>query len=495
VKLRESVGSDVTLEATGLLSNISYGTGCAVFVSELPCGVGQDASSFARFAYASVQARASLGATTIDAYATVNDSHTTLDEAARTFLGTPAPYALGRPFLSHGATLSVAHPVGLHTPSVYVTLDDSQSTYDATTAAGRTVAFSRLSGIVASASDAYKPSAHLALAFQETFNRSTGVGSGATTEADATWHFDPKQTLAFTALAGTTATTASAAAAFSDPADARYDCTDGTVRVAGPADAPTPQRTQTLTASYRRPLGAGSISVNAYRTESDGAPLYLDVPIATASAPQGYLDALAGVWNLRGVCGGYAFPSTRVYATESVTGLRQRYDGVTVRATLPLGRNVVAIGDATRADAQLRSLDARFLGPASYYRIGAQLPFTNRYDAALTIDALLSRTVETLVHASFHDAAAGGLPAHTIVALGARVRAGRGAFTGFVSNLFDSDAFPFTEPRGYPPLTLAGGGTVGFATTGVAPRQIQISYAIAGLALGRTPPVTAPKKP
>jgi hypothetical protein len=389
----------------------------------------------------------------------------------------------------------IAHPIGLHTPSISVSVNDAHdaSTQSAGTAPLSATANSSTFNVVAD--DTYKPNAHLSLTLDESFNRSTFVSAGATTQLTANYRFDAKRSASASALVGTTTSTPTGAYTYSDPASATFDCTDGVVRVGGPPDPEARQTTRTLSASYRQSVGLGRVSVNAYRTDADGAPAYAILPLAAAQAPPGYFDALAGLWNRAGICGGYAFPETRVYASQYLTGLRQRNAGATIGATLPLGRAVVVLANATRSLSAFLSLDPRFASPFAFYRVGAQLPQSGRYAGGVTVDAALSRSVELLANAQYTDGYNyANLPAHTILALGGRVRAGRGAFTMLIANLLDTDAFPYASARGFAPLALNGGGSVAFAAIPLAPRQFQIGYQIKGVAFGPqpVPPATKP---
>ncbi len=488
VKLRQSVGDATTLEAATLLSNIDYGTACALFVSELPCGNGPAARADSRFDYASVTARTSLHATEINLSAAINASHNFTDESARTFLNTPKPLVLQQHFVSRGGGLTVTHPFGLHTPLVTVALGDHRDLYARSETTAPAIALvSTLSTFSVSANDTYKPNARLSLTLAESFNRSTYISSGVTSDLSASYRFDARRSLSASARVGTTEASYSAAGVLPDPTFATYDCQDGLISVLGPTDAPGRQSARSLSASYRQSIGLGRISLNAYQTQSDGAQLQLYVPI-TATADGAYLAALGEVWNKPGVCGGYAFANARAYASETIGGLRQRYSGVTASATIPLGRALVAIANLSRSDAVLASLDPRLAGPTSFYRTGEQLPLRGRISGSLTLDAAFARGAEFLVNARYDERTARSLPATTVLALGARVKAGRGAFTGFVANLLNLDAFGFTAPRGYAPLALTGGGSVGFAATPLAPRQFQLRYAIDGLSLGSPAP-------
>lgn len=327
------------------------------------------------------------------------------------------------------------------------------------------------------------------LAFTHTLSQASATGAGSSLEFSENVTWQPAKNDTFSASLGMGSAQPAQTFPFriGDALSADYDCHNGSVFVQGPGDAAVRQASQSYDAGWRHSLHGGFVNVSLYRTNMIGQSTFAAVPAAAepdwifpGGSAAAYLQQLQQVWSSPAVCGSTPFSPQRVYVNQSITGLAQVTQGVTISGQIPVGKHGMLYPRYATASAYFDSLDPRMLAAGSYYAPGSQLPHRPLHTAGLLFDRAVPRAhMEWLLGAQFTSANNGNnLPGYTIFNGGIVMQGRRGSVTFTVSNIFGTHTGLFTTYEGVNPMPVQGGGTFAYATTPLSPRTISLTYRV-----------------
>lgn len=336
-------------------------------------------------------------------------------------------------------------------------------------------------------SDKVKANDKLALEHALSDSAATGAGSALEFYESLTWQPAKSDTYTLSFGVGSAQPAQTNPSSIGDPLTAQYDCYNKSVYVQGPSESAVRQSSQEYDAGWRHSFKGGFLNLNAYRNNFTGQSLYAAVPIGSeppslfpGNSVDAYLDEIAQTWSRPGICGSAPFSPDRVFVNQSVTGLSQINQGVTISGQIPLGKHAVLFPTYTTASTYLSTLDPRLSGPGSYYAPGAQLPHRPLHTAGLIYDRVVPRAhVEWLLNAQFTSANnSNNLPAYTVFNGGIVFQGSPGTLTLTVSNIFGTHTGLFTTYQAINPMPLQGGGSFAYATTPLPPRAISLTYRV-----------------
>jgi hypothetical protein len=334
--------------------------------------------------------------------------------------------------------------------------------------------------------DRVKSNDKLALTHALSYAETAGAGSSLVFDESATWQ--PKTADVFEASLGigSRQPSNSFAGTVGDPESADIDCSNGSVYINGPPDAPGKQSSLQYSFSWRHSFKRGYVTANLYRNRFAGQNFRAGVPFAAEppslfpNGPAAYLNELAQVWAQPTVCGSAPFDPSRVYISQTIAGVGQIAQGFDVSGQVALGKNVMLFPRYVVTNSYISSLDPRLVAAGSYYAPGAQVPHTPMHTAGLIVDGILPHvSAEWLVDAEYTSANNGNnLPGYTIYNAGLIFNTSHGSVRLFEANIFGSHTGLFTTYQGVNPMPLQGGGTFAYATTPLPPRSFTVQYQV-----------------
>lgn len=334
--------------------------------------------------------------------------------------------------------------------------------------------------------DRVKSNDKLALAHVLSFAETTGAGSSLVFDETATWQ--PKSADVFEGSLGIGSRQSwnSFINPIGDPESADFDCHNGSVYINGPPDAPVKQSSLEYSFSWRHSFKRGYVTANLYRNHFAGQNFRAGVPFAAEppslfpDGPAAYLNEVAQVWAQPTVCGSTPFDPSRVYVSQTISGVGQVAQGFDVSGQVALSKNVMLFPRYAVTNSYISSLDPRLVATGSYYAPGAQVPHTPMHTAGLIVDGILPHaSAEWLLDAEYTSANNGNnLPGYTIYNAGLIFNTAHGSVRLFEANVFGSHTGLFTTYQGVNPMPLQGGGTFAYATTPLPPRSFTIQYQV-----------------
>lgn len=325
------------------------------------------------------------------------------------------------------------------------------------------------------------------LAVNYNVSQASGTGAGTSLEFDPSVTWQPKTADVFEASIGVGSAEPSwGTGNIGDAASGQYDCHNGSVYIEGPSDQAVKQSSLQYSFSWRHTIKHGFISASVYRNNFGGQTLRAGVPFdgeppsLFPNGPASYLNQIEEIWSEPTVCGASPFDPSRVYISQSISGINQVSQGLDVSGQIPLGRNVIAVPSYAVTNSYISSLDPRLAATGSYYAVGAQLPHVPLHTANIAIDGHLTHSAMEWVFDAQYTSANNGnnLPPHTIYNAGLLWSTRRGTIRLLEANIFGTGTGLFTTYQGVNPMPLQGGGSFAYATTPLPPRSFTVQYQV-----------------
>jgi len=489
VKLRYALTDTTNLIFTALENNGGTTSLCTQFTGPLPCGIGPGNTSANKyqFMYGTVQSLVGQIALQLTGYtSTQYGLSNQIDRTIDTCIGAVVACPVAEPFASQTTALTrgLAGQATISYARHTITLN--ASTFGATTTLSPLVqtgtsAFVTASSNAVSATtyqlvDALKINNALSLGPTASLATTTGAGASVLAGISGTWRPNNNDVFTFSAQGGSSQPAPAVVRSYSDPQAARVNCYAGTANVSGPGDSPTAQSAIDYQASWTHQWTHGQFSVDAYRQTQAGQLVNATVTAAAAGLPADFQTAIQQYYST--VCPLFAAPA--IYVSQSVNDTTRIYQGFDLNARIGLGHAVTVIPSYSSNASFYIAADPRFTGAGSTLILGQQIFGRPLHKANLTIDAFHPPSkFEFLLNAQYVGINnSQNIAPYVDFSAGIAHPLGNGMLTIFETNLFNTESGLFSTIFGAIPQPLAGGGFLGTVARPLAPRTLQVSYAV-----------------
>lgn len=493
VKLRYGLTDTTTLTFTALENDQFISPLCTQFTGPLPCGVGPGNSETSRyqFVYGTVQSLVGeiglqLTGYTSSQYSLNNDINRTIDMC----VGAVVPCPVADPFSSEST--SVTRGVAGQATVSYArhTLTFNASTFGSTSnqlplvETGPTATFvvPTTNGVSAASYqfvDSLKLNNALSLGPTASYATTSGVGGSVLGGISGTWRPNNDDAGTFSVQAGSSQPAPSVVRTYSDPDSARVTCDAGTAQVSGPGDQPTAQSAIDYEASWTHQWSHGQITGDAYRQIQAGQLINASVTAAAAGLPADYVGDITAYYDT--LCPAPFFAQApNIYVSQPVNDTTRIYQGFDLVGKWGVGRDVTLLPSYSSNASFYVAADPRYLGAGSTLILGQQIFGRPLHKANLTVDAYHPPSrLEFLVNAQYVGTNnSQDIAPYVEFSAGIAHPLGIGMLTLFETNVFNTETALFGTTAGAVPEPLAGGSFLQTVARPLAPRTIQLSYAI-----------------
>ena len=488
VKLRYALSDATNLTFTALENNAGFTSLCTQFTGPLPCGIGPGNTSANkyRFMYGTVQSLVGqialqLTGFTSAQYGLTNDLYRTID----TCIGAAVPCPTAEPFSSqtNALTRGVAGQATISYARHTITLNGT--TFGATTSqtplvqtgtsAFVTASSNAVSATTFQLADTLKVNNALSLGPTASVAATTGAGASLLAGLSGTWRPNNNDVFTFSVQSGSSQPAPAVVRSYSDPQAARVNCFAGTAQISGPGDPPTAQSAIDYQVGWTHQWSRGQLSVDAYRQTQAGQLVNATVTAAAAGLPGAVQTAIQQYYGT--VCPLFAAPA--IYVSQSVNGTTRVYQGFDVSGRVGLGRDVNVIPSYSSNASFYIAADPRFTGAGSTLILGQQIFGRPVHKANLTLDAYHPPSkFELLLNAQYVGVDnAQNIAPYVNFSAGIAHPLGNGMLTLFETNVFNTESGLFSTLSSIR-QPLVGGGFLTSVARPLAPRTIQLSFAM-----------------
>lgn len=504
IKLRYGLTDNTTLVLTALSNHGATAMLCTQFTGPLPCGIGPNNTSTARFGfvYGSIQSLLGQVALTATGYVSTQAGFSNqINRFIDTCVGAAVPCPTAAPFATdtNGMTRGVATQGTIskdnHTITLSATTFASQTAFTPLIVSGPTQQFvlpslNRISASTYGLNDSIKLSNRLSVGPTLSLAGTTGAGASILAGLSGNWRPNDRDDFTVSVSVGSSQPPPAVVRGFSDPQSARVNCPGGTAQISGPGDTATAQSAIDYSVMWTHQWSHGNLSADVYRQSQAGQLVNAAVPALAGGVPPLLTSAVQTYYST--VCGN-ATPAV-VYVSEPVNGTGRLYQGYDVSGRVALGRDVTAIPSYSTNSATYVAADPAYTGAGSTLVLNAQIFGRPLHKGNLTIDAFHPPSgIELIANAQYVGVNnAQHLAPYVNVSFGATHPLGIGMLTVFETNAFNTESGMFSTLSGAQPQPLAGGGALLVAANPLPPRTLQVSYSIntgarAGAGYARVP--------
>jgi hypothetical protein len=488
IKLRYTLGDTTTLTFTGIENNGAIVPLCTQFTGPLPCGIGpgNGITTKYQFAYGTIQSLVGQVAVQLTGYTSASfgltsDINRTIDQCIGAVVACPvaAPFSSQNTSLTRGLAGSGTISLGRHTVTLNATTFGATTTSVPLVQSGTSVLVTPSSNGVSAhtfqLSDSLKVNNALSLGPTASLAATTGAGTSVLAGLSGTWRPNTNDAFTFSAQVGSSQPASGIVRSYSDPQSARVNCFAGTAQISGPGDLPTAQSAVDYQLGWTHQWSHGQFSVDAYRQSQAGQLVNATITSAAAGLPADLQTAIQQYYST--VCPLFAAPT--IYVSQPVNGTNRIYQGFDVQARIGLGRAVTAITSYSSNAAFYIAADPRFTGTGSTLILGQQIFGRPVHKANLTFDVFHPPSkFEFLLNAQYVGINnQQNLAPYVNFSGGITHPLGNGMLTIFETNIFNTQSGLFSTIGGIP-QPLAGGGFLQTVARPLAPRTLQVSFAV-----------------
>jgi hypothetical protein len=494
VKLRYELTDSTTLLFTALQNNQATNSLCTQDVTPLPCGIGPDNGSTAKFNFEYATVQTLIGQTALSVTGYINNNQSFTNDLNRYIAPVAPDGTVGTPVLSPLASVNDSLARGI-AASATLTRDKQTFTLTGSTFASTTT-FDPLvessafvlpsTNAIASRSvqfaDSIKINDKLSIGPTASYAGTSGAGSSILGGLSGTWRPNVNDTYTASLSVGSSQPAAGIVRSYSDPDSARINCGADTAQVSGPGDQPGPQSAVSYDFGYTHAFEHGQVSIDTYRqTQSNqlvGASLTAD-SLGLTDPANPFNPYLQQVYTYFGnVCNAGAPSTPQVYVQQQIGGTNRLYQGFTINGRYGIGKNFVIIPSYTVAQSEYTAANPFDLGYDSTLILNEQIPGRPLHTGNVTIDAFQPQSkLEFLANARYVGTNNNQhISPYVIVNAGISRVLGIGQLTFFASNLFNTETGFFSTEQYAVPIPLSGGGSLLQAANPNAPRSYTLSY-------------------